>query len=892
MTNILIMSCFFINFMLMKNNLYYILSFLLFFLLFATSCNAPVSKEKPIAVEGKLDATQWDFEKDGILPLSGDWEFYWKQNLTPEDFKNDSHQADGFLYIPSFWNSFEVDNKPIGGLGSATYRLVLKSNVENEVLQLEKMNIMTSSKIWFNGKLISEVGNVTGNEKSSKPSTNYSCSEILLKKGDNEIILQIDNFSHRHGGTYTNIKIGKTKFILKEKRHSAAYDLFLVGSLFIMAIYHLALFYLRRKDISTLYFAIFAILIALRTLIIRDNFITEILPNISYIFKLRLEYLTFILAPPAVGLFLLSLYPAEFKKIPIYTVLGLAILSFTFVLIAPAYWFSFVVNPYQIVILFLLVYAIYGLIKAIIRKKGGAFIFLVGAVAVALTTVNDMLYVSQTINTIELIPWGLLVFIFAQSYIIALRFSKAFVRNEELTETLDFQNKNLEMIVDQRTTEIKQQNEEILAQKEELIAINDELTEMNEELENLSTIARETDNAIAIMDSNGKFEWMNEGSYRLYGYHFRDYIAKFGDNILQTSTNNNVKIAFNECINNKSSESYESSFITKSNNKIWIQTTLTPILDIKNNVVKVIGIDSDISDLKAFEVQILEKNDEISAQKDLLEVINDKIKYKNDQIKASIRYAQTIQQAILPVKEKFDQFFESFILFRPKDIVSGDFYWTNHLPMSTERKLTDKKFIAVVDCTGHGVPGAFMSMISSRLLSEIINEKLIFSPAEILTQLNKSIRKALKQDSSDNKDGLDMALCKIETDFEGKQTLSFAGAKRPVFIYQKEKKEFNVFKTTRKSIGGYKSKFNTSEYTETSIEINRGDIVYLTTDGYVDQNDEQRKRFGTNKLIDIIVENIDKDMKTQQIILEESLDKHMVNTTQRDDITVIGFKIK
>lgn len=875
----------------MKNNFSLLISALLILLLFSTSCSKQSASKKILAEKGTIDVSDWDFKNDGILPLNGEWEFYWKKILSPDDFLSTKPQPDGYINVPAYWNGFKINDETAGGKGFATYRLVIISNIDNETLSIDKINIMSSAKIWFNSELINETGKVTGDEKTSEPSTIYSDDEITLKKGRNELILQVDNFNHQNGGTYNSINIGKSKYILNEKIISTAYDLFLVGSLFIIALYHLGLFYLRRREMSSLYFALFAILIALRTLLTRDNFIIQIFPDISYLLKMRLEYLTFTMAPPTVVMFLHTLYPKEFKKIPVYSLFALGSLFFIYVLIAKPYNFSFIVDPYQIVLLAFILYILYGLILALIRKKEGSIAFLIGSSAVTFATVNDILNTQQIIRTIEMIPWGLLVLVFAQSYIIALRFSKAFDRNIELSETLDFQNKNLENIVDQRTTEIKQQNEEILAQKEELIAINDELQSMNEELEKLSIIARETDNAIAIMNPAGKIEWMNEGAYRLYGYSQKEYTDLFGDNLFKSSSNPKVTNLFNECIETKSSVSYESSFVAKIGKTMWMQTTLTPIVTIEGKVSKVIGIDSDITELKEYEYQILDKNDEISAQKSQLQLINDKIEAQNDHIQSSIRYANTIQQAILPGKDIFDEYFDNFILFKPKDIVSGDFYWMNYLQERRNEGLTDKKFIAVVDCTGHGVPGAFMSMISNRLLSEIVNEKHIFSPAQILEQLNKSIRKALKQDISDNKDGLDMALCLIETDFDGNKSMVFAGAKRPVFVYESAKSEFNIYKTTRKSIGGFTSKFNKSKFSDTSIKLHPGDIIYLSSDGYTDQNNEARKRFGTAHFIDVLVENIDKPMNTQKEMLEIKLEEHMKNTQQRDDITIIGIKI-
>lgn len=178
------------------------------------------------------------------------------------------------------------------------------------------------------------------------------------------------------------------------------------------------------------------------------------------------------------------------------------------------------------------------------------------------------------------------------------------------------------------------------------------------------------------------------------------------------------------------------------------------------------------------------QNEEIKNQRD-------KLDRQNKLITSSINYANTIQQAILPIKSVMDNYFESFVIFRPKDIVSGDFYWFTTLPVSTDNP---NVLLAAVDCTGHGVPGAFMSMIGSRMLSDIVNERHITDPAAILETLSRETVKALKQDQTDNNDGMDLAICGIEAAGPGLWDIKCAGAKRPVFYYSHEQKEMATMK--------------------------------------------------------------------------------------------------
>jgi serine phosphatase RsbU (regulator of sigma subunit) len=265
----------------------------------------------------------------------------------------------------------------------------------------------------------------------------------------------------------------------------------------------------------------------------------------------------------------------------------------------------------------------------------------------------------------------------------------------------------------------------------------------------------------------------------------------------------------------------------------------------------------------------------IQRQKDILDL-------QHKKINASIHYAQNIQRAILPVEKELRRFFEYFIIYRPKDIVSGDFYWY--------AEINSTLYLAVIDCTGHGVPGAFMSMIGNRLFNEIVLVNKIYDPAKILTILNIKIIEALRQDVSENNDGMDVCLVAINSHNDQRKVL-FSGAKRPLLVYKNQSKEFIEIKGDRYSIGGYKKSEQTKQFTTHEIDIEFNDILYLSSDGLIDQNNEARKRFGSSRLREILTDNIAQPLSKQQEIIENKLDHFQGNVEQRDDITLIGLKL-
>ena len=270
----------------------------------------------------------------------------------------------------------------------------------------------------------------------------------------------------------------------------------------------------------------------------------------------------------------------------------------------------------------------------------------------------------------------------------------------------------------------------------------------------------------------------------------------------------------------------------------------------------------------------------INAQKNKIEEQRDILDLQNKKINASIQYAQNIQRAILPVKNQIKNLFDSFIIYKPKDIVSGDFYWF--------ARLKDKAFLAAVDCTGHGVPGAFMSMIGNSSLNEIVLEKQVTEPSKILSLLNEKIIESLRQDETENNDGMDV--CFISIDLKTKE-IAFSGAKRPLFIYNKKTSILDEIKGDRISIGGVKNNKKGEAFNNHIIKAETGDILYLSSDGITDQNNPERKRFGSSKLKEIIMENISAPMEAQQEAIEKELNEFQKNEEQRDDITLIGIKI-
>ncbi|WP_020531931.1 GAF domain-containing SpoIIE family protein phosphatase [Flexithrix dorotheae] len=274
---------------------------------------------------------------------------------------------------------------------------------------------------------------------------------------------------------------------------------------------------------------------------------------------------------------------------------------------------------------------------------------------------------------------------------------------------------------------------------------------------------------------------------------------------------------------------------------------------------------------------------EVEKQKQRAENALKELSIQSQRVNESITYAQRIQQSILPSEQKLkEEFRDAFVIFKPKDIVSGDFYWyaSNDL----------YQFISVVDCTGHGVPGAFMSMIGNTLLNQIILDKKEFNPANILFDIHRGIQLNLLQDNQKNKDGMDMMLCRIskQKDKTGKHEILVAGAKS--YLYLMEKGEITPFKGNSQSIGGGQTHKNLN-FTLKEFKAEAGAKLILLTDGWIDNANQERKRYGSKRFKTVLKSNSFSPLPILKEKLLEDMVLHQKTVEQRDDITLIGIEL-
>jgi PAS domain S-box-containing protein len=390
------------------------------------------------------------------------------------------------------------------------------------------------------------------------------------------------------------------------------------------------------------------------------------------------------------------------------------------------------------------------------------------------------------------------------------------------------------------------------------------LREANEELSRLSLVANKTDNAVIITDKHGAVTWVNDGFTRITEYSLAEVIHQKPGAFLQGANTSERDV---DIIRFGLSSLYpfnaEILNYTKSGKPYWISLNITPVFDKNGELEQYIAIESDISDKKKIEIEL---------------------KAKNEEITASITYAKRIQAAILPSKEKINQSLSNyFIFYKPRDIVSGDFYWF--------AKVHSKDIIAAIDCTGHGVPGAFMSMIGNDLLNEIVVSREITAPHLILNELNAGVISVLRQRETLNTDGMEMALCAIN---EQEGILEYAGAKNPLYLIQHN--TLTEVKGDKFGIGGWESgssiekRFTKHTFSFTK-EPHSPIVFYIFSDGYQDQFGKNRRKFMKNKMRELLYSLHLLEINQQQDLLSQALAEWQQDEDQTDDILVIGVKI-
>ncbi|AKN29591.1 histidine kinase [Clostridium carboxidivorans P7] len=392
--------------------------------------------KRPVAKSGVLDLRDWNFKKQGIVKLDGQWEFYYKQLLTPEDFKVEQKvKKTGLINIPGSFKNYKFGNEKLNSQGYATYRLKVIVNDSEDLYAIKTQFIQAAHKLWVNDRIVVQCGEVgkTKSETDGKLATRLG--SFYNNTNEFEIVLQSSNFQYGVP-EIDSILLGSESQISEERAKKVGFDLFLFGITLAAAVYNFILFIRRKKDKAPLYFAVVCVLICLRTLLVGERLIYWVFSNMSYVINVKLLLWTFFLYIPVLILFMSNFYTELIneKVVKFSKILGIA--YFFIILILPPVYYINLILPVEIISDFMILYIISKMLYMHIIKKSNNAIVIVAMIIFLGTRINDILYEYSVIDTGSYAPIGILIFIFAQSYVASDKFSMAFSKIEEMTERL------------------------------------------------------------------------------------------------------------------------------------------------------------------------------------------------------------------------------------------------------------------------------------------------------------------------------------------------------------------------------------------------------------------------------------------------------------------------
>lgn|GEM_PF-2096720 len=558
------------------------LFFSVWFLLFVVSVSG---KNKVFVENGVLDLRAWNWQRDGITNLTGNWEFYWNKFYFPGFFNDTSAvYTKHFAFVPSLWNKYIPSNQNSdGGFGYATYRVVVLCPPSNNQLALKFLTVESSYRLFVNGKEVFNVGHADTTEESTISNLKPSIVSVFPENNKLDIVIQVSNFHNRGGGLWDFIKIGTASQIHDNLISNIAIELLVAGSFLLAAIYYLILFLSFKKRYVLLCFSILCIIIFIRSFVTGEMPVIYIL-NTDWEFARRMEYVSFYLSVPVMSLFSYYLFPREFSKKALYLILSVCVLFFLISLFASYYVYTYPVQYYQFIMLLAGFYGLYVYIKAALKKREGSFLFLTGFCIFLITVINDILYANLIIDSMPLFYVGLSFFIITLSILLSRQFVQIFydlqVANKKLSDVSKEQ--------DVMNNEIKERNEELSHEKNLLRTLIDNLPDYIYVKDTESRHLINNKANIILMGASDEEETIGKTVVDFFGPEAKPFIED-DRHVIQTGT----------AIVNR-----EETIVSSTGETKYLLTTKVPIKEKDNKITGIVGISRDITKEKQVELDL------------------------------------------------------------------------------------------------------------------------------------------------------------------------------------------------------------------------------------------------------------------------------------------------
>ncbi len=410
----------------------------------APGCAGEAPAASPAAVRGFLNLENIDFRRSGAVILRGEWEFVSGRLLAPEDFAARRRSTDtgsrNFAAVPHEWlHARDAAQAPLPINDAATYRLLVRLPREpgpGTRFALRVPEQGTAHRIFVDGAFLASNGVVAADRDDHVPELRPLLAAFQPRSPEVEIVVQISNYTHRNGGLWLPLRFGPEDALREERRSERDSEIFLCGSLFILGVYHLTFFSLRRRDRAALHFGLFCLVVALRVLTTGDHYLVQLFPDWGYAVHHRLEYLSFYLALPTFALYVRSAFPGEAPRNPLLGMVALSLGFALLVLVTQPYVYSHSLPYFQMLTVVCGIFAAGVGVLGVLRDRAGAWLFLIGWLCFFAGILHDIAVANSLFYNVFLTPHAVLVFVFAQAAMLALRFAGAFRRSEELRSEL------------------------------------------------------------------------------------------------------------------------------------------------------------------------------------------------------------------------------------------------------------------------------------------------------------------------------------------------------------------------------------------------------------------------------------------------------------------------
>ncbi len=429
---------------------------LILFVLLLVSASAALAGpagQPPVVEQGLLDLSGWKLDRDGPVKLDGPWEFYWNRLLAPEDFKAaTAPELTGYLDFPDSWKGFVLNGQSLPGTGRATFRLRIVPGQYITDTAIKLYNIPAAYKIWANGRLLATSGETGADASTEQAHRTHKIVSFPDGSADIELVLQVSNYHFRRGGVRDSIILSLADPLESAHVRTWGWSLLLIGGLLFMGVYHLVLHYWRNKDVSTLYFGLYCIILV-GHFITSDStewVITLFVSNDHPLVLEKLSLVCYVCSASILYRFYRSLYKDEFPAFIQYFC-DIRSASFIFLCLTQPDITVFNALHYYMLSSFLLILSYIILLSVCLaRGHAGSLFLLIGSVVISLVAINDIFCHMGLIDSIYLVQEGTFVFALSQAFALAQRFSNAFTEVEFLSKDLEDKNAALETEMEER----------------------------------------------------------------------------------------------------------------------------------------------------------------------------------------------------------------------------------------------------------------------------------------------------------------------------------------------------------------------------------------------------------------------------------------------------------